>query len=100
MRQRELPEALDEPRGVVYRVLVLRDLVVKRGHEAEAVRDAEVQPLDGVTDTVVNGAHRVLKGLKRDVRVSVPSFLSVPHGARSVLLRVSEALLEGGVDVA
>ena len=53
-----------------------------------------------MADAIVDGAHRVLEGLKRDVRVSVPSFLPVPDGAGSVLLRVREALLKGGVDVA
>ena len=81
-------------------MLVLRDLVVKGSHKAEAVRDPEIEPLDGVADAIVDGAHRVLEGLKRDVRVSVPSFLPVPCGARGVLLGVLETLLEGGVDIA
>ena len=99
VRERELPEALYELRGVIDGVLVLRDLVVKRGHEAEAVRDPEVKLLDRVPDSVVDGAGGVLEGLNRKVRVSRAPIPPEPRGAGGVLLRVPEALVKISVAV-
>ena len=99
VRERELPEALYELRGVIDGVLVLRDLVVKRGHEAEAVRDPEVKLLDRVPDSVVDGAGGVLEGLNRKVRVSRAPLPPEPRGAGGVLLRVPEALVKISVAV-